>query len=89
MPTHEFAQLAIEAKKMTDEQFKNRFSSLTSLNDSEISSIINDTGISKKDLAETLKHIKSATNENEHNADAIKKISKGLEAVVAIASKVL
>ena len=86
---NEFDKFAVDAKKMTDDQFKNRFSSLTSLNDSEISSIINDTGISKKDLAETLKQVKRATDENNHNADAIKNISKGLDAVVAIAKKVL
>ncbi len=86
---NEFDQLAKDAKKLTDEQFKNRFSSLTSLNDSEISSIIKDAGISKEDLAETLKHVKRATDENNHNAEAIKKISKGIDAVVAIASKVL
>ena len=86
---NEFDKLAKDAKVLTDAQFKNRFSSLTSLNDVEISSVINDTGISNKDLADTLKHIKDATSENNHNADAIKKISNGLEAVVAIASKVL
>lgn len=89
MPVNPFTKLANEAKQMTDEAFKSRFSSLTSLNDGEITSIIKDTGISKKDLAETLKHIKAATSENDHNADAISKISKGLEASIAIASKVL
>lgn len=86
---NEFDKFADEAKRMTDEKFKNRFSSLTSLNDTEINSIINETGISKKDLAETLKHVKNATEENEHNAGAIQNISKGIAAVIAIASRVL
>ena len=86
---NEFDRFADEAKTLTDDQFKNRFSSLTSLNDSEVSSIINDTGISKKNLAETIRLVKDATVQNEHNAEAIMNISKGIDAVIAIAGKVL
>lgn len=82
-------KIANEAATATDEQFSNQISGLTRLNDEEIQSLIFDTGISKEDLVAVLKEIKNATKSNKSKANSISNIGKGLQVLVAIASKLI
>lgn len=86
---NKFDKLAAQAQAMTDAEFKTRFSSLTTLNDSDITSIINDTGISKENLADLLVAVKSATDFNTKTAQSVSKIQNGVLALVAITKKLL
>lgn len=82
-------EIANQAGQSTDDHFKSQISSLTRLNDQEIETLINDTGISKQDLTEVLKEIKDATKSNTNKANAIKNISKGIDVLVGLASKLI
>lgn len=86
---NKFDKLADQAKALTDEQFKTRFSSLTKLNDSDISKIINDSGISKENLAGLLAEVKNATEFNNKTAQSVINIQNGVQALVSIVKKVL
>lgn len=86
---NKYDKLATEAQAITDAQFKERFASLTSLNDNDIGKIIKDTGISKADLASLLVAIKNATNYNNATAQSIGNIKFGVQALVAITKKLL
>ncbi len=86
---NKFDKLAAEAQAMTNAEFKTRFSSLTTLNDSDITKIINDTGISKEDLADLLVAVKSATDFNTKTAQSVSKIQNGVLALIAITKKLL
>jgi hypothetical protein len=86
---NKFDKLAGEAQAITDTQFKERFASLTSLNDNDIGKIIKDTGISKEGLAELLVEIKNATEFNNKTAQSISNISNGVNALLAITKKLL
>lgn len=86
---NKFDKLAAEAQTMTNAEFKMRFSSLTTLNDTDITRIINDTGISKEDLAELLVAVKSATDFNTKTAQSVSKIQNGVLALIAITKKLL
>ena len=82
-------QLAADAASKTNKQFESEISSLTRFNDAEIKKLIHDTGISQKDLAEVLREVKSASKSNLQKANAIKNISKGVDVLVGIASKLI
>jgi len=82
-------EIASQAGQSTDDHFKNQISSLTRLNDQEIETLINDTGISKQDLSEVLKEIKDTTKSNTNKANAIKNISKGVDVLVGLVSKLI
>ena len=84
---NEFKDLAKKAKEMTDKQFQNELSGLTSLTDKDIEKLINNTGISGSDLSKVLHEVKQATASNEAAANAIKNISGGVETLVSIAKK--
>lgn len=86
---NKFEKLAAEAKTMTDAQFKDKFSSLTKLTDSDIDKIINDTGISNKDLAAVLAEVKNATDINNQTVKSITNIQNGVHALVAITKRLL
>ena len=86
---NKFDKLADEAKALTDEQFKVRFSSLTKLNDADIGKIIDDSGISKADLASLLVEVKNATDFNNKTAQSVMNIQNGVQALVSIAKKLL
>jgi len=86
---NKFEEFADQAAQMADNHFKNKFSSLTSLNDNEINKIINDSGISNENLAKVLQEVKNATSSNEAKAKAIKNINGGVSALVAIAKRLL
>ena len=82
-------QIAIDAANATDEDFANQISSLTRFNDSEINQLILETGISKQDLAKTLKEVKDATKSNASKANAIRNIGNGVDALIAITSMLI
>ena len=82
-------KLADDAQVLTDEQFKVRFSSLTKLSDGDIGKIINDSGISKQDLASLLVAVKNATDFNNKTAQSIQSIQNGVQALVSIAKKLM
>lgn len=82
-------KIAAEATTATKAEFAKQISSLSSLNDSEISSIINETGISNEDFVEVLQTVKSATKSNRVKAEAIKNINNGVGTLVEIVKKLL
>lgn len=86
---NKYDKLANDVKVLTDEQFKVRFSSLTKLSDSDISRIINDSGISKEDLTSLLVEIKNATAFNNKTAQSVMNITNGVQALLSIAKKLL
>jgi hypothetical protein len=86
---NKYDKLANDVKVLTDEQFKVRFSSLTKLSDSDISRIINDSGISKEDLTSLLMEIKNATAFNNKTAQSVMNITNGVQALLSIAKKLL
>ncbi len=89
MPEIDWDEIAKNAQKTTDEHFKVQIASLTSLTDRQVTDLINDTGISKRDLVEVLKHVEDATKSNEEKARAIKGINKGVNVLVSVAAKFL
>lgn len=86
---NKFEKLAKEAADMADDHFANEFSRLTRLNDADIDAIINESGISKVDLANVLQEVKDATASNEAKANAIRKIDNGVSALVSIAKRLI
>jgi succinate dehydrogenase flavin-adding protein (antitoxin of CptAB toxin-antitoxin module) len=86
---NKFDKFAEKAKNMTDEEFKSTFSSLTSLTDADIDKIINETGISQKDLAELLAVVKNATDFNNQTAQSVMNIQKGVQTLVSVTKKLL
>jgi hypothetical protein len=86
---NKFDKLAGEAQAMTDDQFKQRFATLTSLNDGDIGKIIKDTGISKENLASLLVVVKNATEFNNKTAQSVANIQNGVQALLAITKKLL
>lgn len=78
--------IANDAANATDAIFADKITSLTRLNSDDIQKLL-DTGISKQDLAKVLSVVKDATKNNQDKAKAIQNISKGLDALVAIAGK--
>lgn len=81
---NKFDKLAKDAAEMADKHFAAEFSSLTRLNDTEAEKIINESGISKEDLAKVLQEVKSATGSNEAKAKSIQQINKGVSALVSM-----
>lgn len=86
---NKYEKLAGDAQAITDAQFKERFASLTALNNDDIAKIINSTGISKENLAALLVEIKNATDYNNMTAQSILNITNGVQALVAITKKLL
>ena len=86
---NKYDKLAGDAQAITDTQFKERFASLTALNDYDIGKIISSTGITKENLAALLVEIKNATEFNNNTAQNIIKIQNGVQALLAITKKLL
>lgn len=86
---NKWEELAAGAAEKTDKQFKSEVSSLTRFNDAEIKALIDDSGISKVDLAKVLKEVKDASKDNVAKANAVKEISKGVDVLVSIAKKLI
>ena len=81
---NKYDAFARQAAALTDEEFKNRFATLTRLNMSDLDKIMEETGISQQDLAELLKEVKAATGSNEKKATAIKNINNGVTTLIAM-----
>lgn len=88
MPS-KYDKLVDEAQAITDDKFRERFSSLTSLSETDIGKILKSTGISKENLATLLVEIKNATEYNDKLAKSIANIQGGVQALVAITKKLL
>jgi hypothetical protein len=86
---NKFDKLADEAQAITDEQFRERFSSLTSLSEGDIGKVLKSTGISRENLASLLVEIKNATEYNDKLVKSISNIQGGVQALVAITKKLL
>ncbi|RYY45676.1 MAG: hypothetical protein EOO06_16040 [Chitinophagaceae bacterium] len=86
---NKFDKLADEAQAITDDQFRERFSSLTSLSEVEIGKILKATAISRENLAALLVEIKNATEYNDKMTQSIVNIQGGVLALVAITKKLL
>lgn len=82
-------KIAAEAGEATKAELARQISSLTSLSDSEISTIMNKSGISKEDFAELLQVVKAASGTNRAKAEAIGNINKGVSALIEIVKKLL
>jgi hypothetical protein len=80
-------KIAADAGTQTDEAFKTKISSLTSLDDEEIIALMQHTGIDKKNFALVLKEVQDATKSNNDKATAIKNINNGISLLVEIARK--
>lgn len=89
MSTIDWDAIAQKTQESTDDHFKNQISNLTKLTDSQVAHIIADTGISKEDLVEVFKNVDDSIKSNEAKANAILGINKGVDALVAVASKIL
>lgn len=81
---NKYDAFAERAAAMTDDEFRNKFASLTRLNMKDLENIIKDTGISQQDLATLLKEVKSASTTNENKAVAISNINKGVTTLIAL-----
>jgi len=88
MPDVNWDQIIADAKADTDAKFASKISSLTTLTDKDIEDLLK-AGLTKEDLAAVSKEILDATKDNNAKANAIKTISKGVETLVFIASKLL
>lgn len=86
---NKFEKLADEAKAITDAEFGERFARLTSMSENDIGKILKSTGISRQDLAALLVEVKNATEFNNKTAQSITNIQNGVNALVAIAKKLL
>jgi hypothetical protein len=86
---NKFDKLAEEAQAITDAQFRERFSNLTSLSETDIGKIVKSSGISKENLAQVLLEIRNTTNYNNKTTQNIINIQHGVGALMAIAKKLL
>ncbi len=89
MPELSIDDIIAKAKTDTDNKFKNKVSSLTTLTNPEIEGLLDSTGIKKENFAAVLKEINDATKSNEDKVKAITNISKGVSLLVGIAQKLL
>ena len=77
------------AQQATDQEFQSKISGLTRLTYPEIERIIVDSGISKKDLLEVIRIVKTATGTNNAKAKAISNINRGINVLVALVGKLI
>lgn len=84
-----YDKIADKAKIKTDNQFRDQFFNLTRLTSSDIDEIVNESGISKKDLTSILMEVKNATEFNDKTAKSINSIQNGVQALASIAKKFL
>ena len=89
MPELSIDDIIAKAKTDTDNKFKNKVSSLTTLTNPEIEGLLDSTGIKKENFAAVLKEINDAAKSNEDKVKAITNISKGVSLLVGIAEKIL
>lgn len=89
MPNLTIDEILAKAKTDTDNKFKNKVSALTSLTNTEIDALMNESGIKKENFAAVLKELDDAAKSNEDKAKAIAKISQGVQLLVGIATKII
>lgn len=87
MAKKDWNKLAEEAADLSKKEYAAKASSLTSLTDSEIIELLEQSSVSKTDMAKILAIVHDATLSNEKKAKAISNISGGLTAVMALLSK--
>jgi hypothetical protein len=86
---NKYAALVAKATELTDEQFRDRLSSLTRLNTEDVEDILAWTGTDKETLAALLTEIENAWMYNEYEAEAIQRIGKSINVLVALLKKLL
>lgn len=82
-------KLVDDTSVLTDEQFKNRFSSITRLNEEDTIKIIKESGISNEDLANLVHEIKKSADFNIKSVQSITEIKGGVLAMAAIIKRLL
>lgn len=87
--TIDWKKIVEQAGKNTDERLKNEIAGLTSLNDEEITTLINETGMNKEELQNAILAVRQASKSNQVKAEAIRSIAKGSEVVIRILSKIV
>lgn len=87
--TINWKKITKEAATATDKEYEQLISTLTSFKEKEVEQLILKTGISKQDLSKILQEVQNATKSNQAKAETIKNINKGIEVLVAIASKIV
>ncbi len=80
-------KIAEDAATDTDAEFKNKMSSLTRLNEEDITSLINETGIENPQFAAVIQVVNDAATSNNEKANAIQNITNGVDLLVGIAKK--
>jgi hypothetical protein len=88
-PQKDWSKIADEASAQTQSEFANKISSLTSLTDSDLIAMLNDSSIKQEDLAKILGIVHDATLSNDKKAEAISNINGGLTVIVNLAKKAL
>lgn len=85
----DWKKLVEESGDKTKKEFRNEISSLTALTDSQVTALINETGISNENFAKVLEVVNSATLSNEKKAKAIQSIENGVTLLVGIVKKLI
>ncbi|MBL7759367.1 MAG: hypothetical protein JNK08_01590 [Sediminibacterium sp.] len=77
------------AAKATNTHFAEQLSGLTRLTNADIEALILDAGISRENLADTLKVVKDAGKTNAEKAAAIRNIQQGVDVLVSLVGKLI
>ena len=88
-PQKDWSKIADEAAAQTQAEFANKISSLTSLTDNDLVSLIDDSSVKQEDLAKILGIIHDATLANEKKVEAISNINGGINVIVNLAKKII
>jgi Holliday junction resolvasome RuvABC DNA-binding subunit len=86
MPEDNIDKIIAEAKAKTDAKYADKVKALTSLSDKDVDALMN-AGLKQSDVDAVAKEIADATKDNNAKAEAIKKISKGVETLVFLAGR--
>lgn len=84
-----YSQLAANAAKLTNQEFSEKFASLSKLTGSEVEEVMQETGIKQEELAELLKAVKLATQYNSQTATDLQRINKAINAMAALLKKLI
>jgi hypothetical protein len=88
-PKKDFAKLVDEGEQLAEKEFATKVSTLTTFTNKEIIDAMNETTISKSDLARILQILQDNTSSNEQKAKNIRNIGKGVELVTALLKKLI
>jgi len=81
--------IADGAAGAADKHFSDRMAELTRLEADEIDKLIFESGISRDNLTRVIEAVKDASVSNEAKAAAIGSIHKGVDALIAIAGRIV